>query len=108
MKTRAKIRTSAIAPRNVPSVITAIASGLPRSSAFDRIVSLLQKVLNGGMPAPAATAISISHPVKRIRRHSPPISAIRSVRSSRMTTPAARKSRAFGQACVKSSKMLAP
>ena len=83
-------------------------SGLLSASAFDMIVSLLQKVLNGGMPDAAATAITITDPVKRIRCHNPPISESRSVRSSRMITPAARKSSAFGHACVKSSKMPAP
>ena len=108
LNTSAKIRTSAIAPRKVTAVITPIASGLLSASAFDRIASLLQKVLKGGMPAPAATAIPITIPVKRIRRHNPPISASRSVRSSRMMTPAARKRSAFGQACVNSSKTPAP
>ena len=108
VNTSAKIRTSAIAPRKVTAAITATASGLSSASAFDMIVSLLQNVLNGGMPAPAATAISISHPVKRIRRHNPPISESRSVRSSRMITPAPRKRSAFGHALVKSSKTPAP
>ena len=85
-----------------------MAIGLRSASAFDRMASLLQKVLNGGIPAPAATAISITQPVSGIRCHSPPISASRSVRSSRMITPAARKSSALGQAWAKTSKMPAP
>ena len=89
-------------------MMTMMAIGLRSASAFDRMASLLQKVLNGGIPAPAATAISITQPVSGIRCHSPPISASRSVRSSRMITPAARKSSALGQAWAKTSKMPAP
>ena len=72
------------------------------------MASLLQNELKGGTPAAAATAISVIQPVNRIRCQSPPISAIRSVRSSRMITPAARNSRAFGQAWVKTSNTPAP
>ena len=72
------------------------------------MASLLQNELNGGTPAAAATAITMTQPVNRIRRQSPPISAIRSVRSSRMMTPAAANNRALGQAWVNTSKMPAP
>ena len=68
---------------------------------------MLTNPLSGGMPAAAAAPINIRTPVVRMRRQSPPISAMLSVRSSRTMMPAPRNRRAFDQPWVNAWKTLA-